>query len=97
MPAVYAPLCTVDSVAITPTWLRRRPACRFATAALAPGPITPTTSTCKALRIAGKASAEAVLHATTSILIPCAARNLAFSTAYLSTVASDFEIGRAHV
>src|SRR2546423_1499531 len=60
------------------------------TAALAPGPITPTTSICRALLIAGNANADAVLQATTSNLIPCAARKRAFSTAYLSTVASDF-------
>src|SRR5207244_5711852 len=78
---VYAPLCTVDSVAITPIrrWVRGRLVrCSpdvAPTAARAPGPITPTTSIFTACRIAGSASAEAVLQATTSNLIPRAARN----------------------
>ena len=51
------------------------------TAARAPGSITPITSTPTARRIAGSASADAVLHATTSSLMPCASRNSEFSTA----------------
>jgi hypothetical protein len=43
--------------------------------------MTPITGSLIARRIAGNANAEAVLHATTSNLIPCASRNLEFSTA----------------
>src|SRR6184192_3156420 len=80
---VYAPLFTVDSVALTPIgrWVRGRlvrSSSTRAIAARAPGPITPTTSIFNAERIAGSANADAVLQATTSSLFH-AARGIARS------------------
>ena len=61
------------------------------TAARAPGPIMPTTGTETAARTAGMASADAVLHATTSSLTPRETRKRAFSTASRSTASELFE------
>ena len=45
-----------------------------AAAACAPGSITPTTGMGRAAEMAGRLSADTVLQATTSILMPRAAR-----------------------
>ncbi len=47
-------------------------------AARAPGAMTPSTGTGSAADSAGSATAEAVLHATTSSLMPRSSRNSAF-------------------
>ena len=51
----------------------------FAAAARAPGSMTPTTGTAQRSRSASSATADAVLHATTSSLMPFSSRNSAFS------------------
>ncbi len=85
----YALLETVASVAMTPIRACDSPFV-ISTAFRPPGPITPTTSIPIRSRILGNANADAVLQATTSILIPRDARNSEFSIAYRSTVAKRF-------
>ena len=77
-----APLRIVPRVPMTPTW----PLTVVATAALAPGRITPVTGTGWVLCSAGIARAEAVLQATTIILACSASRSPLISTEYRSMV-----------
>jgi hypothetical protein len=72
------PLATVASVPMTPMWPERD----ARTACFAPGWITPSVGRPGAsARRRGSASADAVLHAMTSILMLIASRKLAFWTA----------------
>ena len=78
MACTYAPPLTVPSVAIT----AMGPSLAAATAAAAPGPITPITG--RGAKVAcntGSATEAAVLHATTSILMSRAIRARAACTA----------------
>ncbi len=71
----YAPEAIVASVPITPTRSRLARA-----AASAPGSTTPTTGTGEKLSIDGSARADAVLHATTSILTSRDSRKRMFAS-----------------
>jgi hypothetical protein len=74
----------VPAVPMTPI----RPLDVAPTAARTPGSITPTTGTSKSCSSCGTASAEAVLHATTTILTPRPSRNRTFSREKRSTVSA---------
>ncbi len=78
-------LFIVASVPITPTFLNLVQD----TAAFAPGSITPITGIEVVFCIDSRLTADAVLQATTSILIFFEKRNLAFSKEYLVTVSGD--------
>jgi hypothetical protein len=71
---------------MTPT----RPLRVRATAARAPGSITPTIGSAKRSSSARSATADAVLHATTRSLMPRATRKSTFSMLYRVTVSADF-------
>ena len=70
---------------MTPT-LRFRVA---ATAARAPGSITPITGTSVEARSVSSATADIVLHATTRSFTPVSRRNFAFSSVYCETTVAD--------
>ena len=78
----YAPLRIVPRVPMTPTCPLRVDA----TAARAPGTMTPVTGALTVCSNRGMPSADAVLHATTIIFAPAASSNLLISTEYRSMV-----------
>jgi hypothetical protein len=81
----YAPLPMVASVPMTPIFL----VLVAAAAARAPGSSTPMTGSGNSRFTASRLMADAVLQATTSILISWDRRNCVFSKLYRVTVSAD--------